>query len=426
MKGSVAFTMVTKQDKKNENINNFKIIKDGTITSVPGFYASACHCGIKKSKKFDICTIYAPEGSTCSGVFTTNKFPAAPVLVTGEQLKKAGNIKAIIVNSGIANACTGKIGYINAKKTIDIASKYLNTGSESIIVSSTGVIGKHLPMGKIEHGIKECCSDKLSSKGGHDAAEAILTTDLKTKEIAVCISVKGGQDIIIGGIAKGSGMIEPNMATLLVFITTNIGISKDLLDKILHEETDKSFNSITVDGCQSTNDMVVVMTNAQSSIYIKNKNDKYYDDFKNAFSYVMKDLAKKIVLDGEGATKLIKIKVINAKDTADARKLAFKVANSNLFKCAMFGQDLNWGRINAALGSADCDFNPDKINICIGNILIVENGMGVEFNTAEVKNLMKEREIRFTINLNCGSKDFEVLTADLSFDYIKINALYRT
>ncbi|MDD3819655.1 MAG: bifunctional glutamate N-acetyltransferase/amino-acid acetyltransferase ArgJ [Actinomycetota bacterium] len=418
--------MATKQSKNGENINNFTIIKDGTITSVPGFYAAACHCGIKSSKKPDICIIYTPEDSICSGVYTKNKFCAAPVQVTKETLKKSKSIKAIVVNSGVANACTGKTGYGNAKKTIDIAAKYLKTDCGSIIVSSTGVIGKQLPMDKIEYGIKEC-SSKLSSNGGHDAAKAILTTDLQTKEIAVSFNASDDEDIIIGGIAKGSGMIEPDMATLLVFITTNIGISKSLLDEILHEETDKSFNSITIDGCQSTNDMVVVMANARSSVFLKDKNSKYYDDFKNAFSYVMKYLAKKIVMDGEGATKLIKIKVINAKDIADARTLAFKVANSNLFKCAMFGQDLNWGRINAALGSAaGCDFDSDKVKIYFDDILIVENGMGVEFDKVEVKNLMKERELNFTIDLNYGDKSFEVLTADLSFDYIKINALYRT
>jgi len=411
-------------DKENKN-NNFKIIKNGTITDVPGFYASACYCGIKKSKKSDICIIYSPYGSTCSGIFTTNKFLAAPVVVTKEQLKKNKDIKAIIINSGIANACTGEVGYLNAKKTIDIAAKYLNINKENVIIASTGVIGKQIPMDRIEKGIKKCIG-KLSSEGGHEAAEAILTTDLVTKEIAVCINGKEDKGVIIGGIAKGSGMIEPNMATLLVFITTNAGISKSLLDRLLYEEAETSFNSITIDGCQSTNDMVIVMANSQSGIYIKDKKSKYYKEFKNAFSYVMKDLSKKIVLDGEGATKLIKIKIIKAKNVQSAKKLAFKVANSNLFKTAMFGQDLNWGRINAALGSTDCDFNPDKLSIYIDNVLIVKNGTGVNFNKKEIEKLMKKREIKFTIDINYGNKGFEVLTADLSFDYIKINALYHT
>ena len=411
-------------DYSKQNIE-FNIINDGTITSVPGFSAAACHCGIKGSGKPDMCIIYTPEDSTCSGVFTTNKFLAAPVIVNKEQLRKTRNIKAIVVNSGIANACTGEMGYKNAKKTVEIASKYLGIDKDKVIVSSTGVIGKQLPMDKIEEGVRQCAA-KLSNIDGHSAAEAILTTDLVTKEIAVSIKVEGGGDIIIGGIAKGSGMIEPNMATMLSFVATNIKISEKLLDEILLEEVDSSFNSITIDGCQSTNDMVVVIANSKSIIEIKNKKDKYYKKFKNALSFVLKDLARKIILDGEGATKLIDIKVINAKSKVDAKKLAMGIANSNLFKAAMFGEDLNWGRINAAMGSVDCDFDPEKVDIYIGGILIVKDGMGVEFDRIYTEKLMKEKEIKFTVDLSYGKEEFSVLTTDLSFDYIKINALYRT
>ena len=411
-------------DHSKQNIE-FNIINNGTITSVPGFYAAACHCGIKGSGKPDMCIIYTPEGSTCSGVFTTNKFLAAPVIVTKEQLKKTRNIKAIVINSGIANACTGEMGYRNARKTIEIASQYLGVEKKNIIVSSTGVIGRQLPMDKIEEGIRQCAC-KLSGTDGHGAAEAILTTDLVAKEIAVSIEVEGGSDIIIGGIAKGSGMIEPNMATMLSFITTNVKIPENLLDEILSDEVGRSFNSITVDGCQSTNDMVIVIANSKSNVEIKNKKDKYYKKFKNALSLVIKDLAKKIVLDGEGATKLIELKVINAKNKVDAKKLALAVANSNLFKTAMFGQDLNWGRINVAMGSVDCDFDPEKVDIYIGDVLIVKNGMGVEFDRIYTEKLMKEKEVKFTVDLSYGKEEFSVLTTDLSFDYIKINALYHT
>lgn len=411
-------------DHSKQNIE-FNIINNGTITSVPGFYAAACHCGIKSSEKPDMCIIYTPEDSTCSGVFTTNKFLAAPVIVTKEQLKKTRNIKAIVINSGIANACTGELGYRNARKTIEIASQYLGVKKKNIIVSSTGVIGRQLPMDKIEEGIKQCAC-KPGSIDGHGAAGAILTTDLVAKEIAVSIEVEGGSDIIIGGIAKGSGMIEPNMATMLSFITTNVKIPKNLLDEILSDEVGRSFNSITVDGCQSTNDMVIVIANSKSNVEIKNKKDKYYKKFKNALSLVMKDLAKKIVLDGEGATKLIELKVINAKNKVDAKKLALAVANSNLFKAAMFGQDLNWGRINAAMGSVDCDFDPEKVDIYIGDVLIVKNGIGVEFDRIYTEKLMKEKEVKFTVDLSYGKDEFSVLTTDLSFDYIKINALYHT
>ncbi len=411
-------------NKVNKN-KNFNLIEKGTITTVPGVYASAIHCGIKKSKKPDICIIYIPEGSNSSGIFTTNKFLAAPVIVTKEQLDKMKSIKAIIINSGIANACTGKEGYEASEKTIELAAKYLNIEKENVIVSSTGVIGKQLPLEKIEYGIKQCVP-KLSTEGGHSAAEAILTTDKVTKEVAVSFGVEDGKEIIIGGIAKGSGMIEPNMATLLAFIATNAGVSGALLDELLHEEAETSFNSITIDGCQSTNDMVIAMVNSKSGIFIESKKNKYYKSFKNAFSFVMKDLARKIVMDGEGATKLIRIKIINSKDMPTAKKLALKVANSTLFKAAMFGQDLNWGRINAALGSAECSFDIDKVDIYAGNILIVRNGIGVDIDRVKTRKIMKEKEINFTINLNYGDKEFEVLTTDLSFDYIKINALYRT
>lgn len=413
---------IMNSDKKNKD---FKIIKNGTITTVPGVFASAAHCGIKSSKKDDICIIYFPEGSNCSAVFTKNKFAAAPVLITKEQLKKSRGIKAAVINSGIANACTGQEGFIKAKKMIDITAGYLNISSDSIIVASTGVIGKQLPLDKIEEGIKKC-SHKLSPAGGSSAAKAILTTDKVAKETAVFLNAEHNRKIVIGGIAKGSGMIEPDMATLLVFIATSAEISGALLDEILHEEAESSFNSITIDGCQSTNDMVAVIAGSGSGIHIENKKSPYYRKFKSAFSFVMKDLARKIVMDGEGATKLITIKIVNAKDKKDAKKLALKVANSNLFKTAMFGRDLNWGRINAALGSSECDFNPDRVDIYIDSILIVKNGTGIGFDGVQTAELMKKREIKFMIDLNLGKEEFEVMTADLSFDYIKINALYHT
>ncbi len=410
---------------KNVINKDFNVIKNGTITSVPGFYACGCNCGIKKSKKPDMSIIYTPEGGICSGVFTMNNFLAAPVVITREKIKKASSIKAVVVNSGIANACTGKKGYANAKKTIDIASEYLKISSDEIAVASTGVIGKQLPMHKIEEGIKKC-SGMLSDKGGHDAAKAIITTDLTIKEIAVSIKAEKDRQIVIGGIAKGSGMIKPGMATLLVFLAANVDIEKNVLDKILSEATESSFNSITIDGCQSTNDMVLVMTNSKSGVHIGSENSKYYKKFKNAFSFVMKDLAEKIIMDGEGATKFVKIKVSGAKNNANAKKLALKVADSNLFKTAMFGKDLNWGRINAALGSAGCDFKPDRVDIYIEDILIVKNGVEADFDKDKVERIMKKRKIGFSINMNQAKGESEVLTTDLSFDYIKINALYKT
>ena len=403
----------------------FSIIKNGSITSVPGIYAAACHCGIKSSGKPDVCIIYTPHDTTSSGIFTVNKFMAAPVVLTKEKLKKTKNIKAIVVNSGIANALTGIQGYENAVKTVEIASDYLELEKDNIIVASTGLIGKQLPMANINKAIKKC-SSKLSSKGGHSAAEAILTTDLKTKETAVRIKTKEDKDMIIAGMAKGSGMIEPHMATLLSFIATDADISSELLDSILLEEADSSFNSITIDGCQSTNDMLVIISNNQSGIKISSRKDKYYNEFVKALSFVMKDLAKKLVLDGEGASKLIEISILNAKKKKDAKELAYSIANSNLFKTAMFGKDLNWGRVNAALGSVDCDFDPDSVDIYLSDTLIVKNGTKADFDSKHTEKLMKEKEIKFTVDMNCGKEGFKVLTTDLTLDYVRINALYRT
>jgi glutamate N-acetyltransferase/amino-acid N-acetyltransferase len=408
----------------NEN-NVFNIVKNGSITSVPGFYAAACHCGIKGSGKPDICIIYTPQDTICSGIFTVNKFMAAPVILTKEQLKKTRNIKAVVVNSGIANALTGRTGYENALDTVKFAGDCLGLKNDHVVVASTGVTGKQLPMENIKKGIRKCAAG-LSIKGGHSAAEAILTTDLKTKEIALKIKTDGSRDIMIAGMAKGSGMIEPNMATLLSFITTNIDISPVILDSMIIKEAESSFNSITIDGCQSTNDTLIVIANGKSGIKVNSKKDKYYKIFLEALSFVMKDLSRKLVLDGEGATKLIEIEIINAKNKSDAKKLAYVVANSNLVKTAVFGKDLNLGRINAALGSADCDFSPDKVDVYISDVLIVKKGIIEEFDSKYTEKLMKQKEIKFTIDINKGKDKFKVLTADLSFDYVRINALYRT
>ena len=410
-------------DLKKPNIG-LEVISNGTITTVDGFYAAADHCGIKGSGKPDICIIYAPHGAVCSGVFTTNAFIAAPAVVSREQLKKNGTIKALVINSGIANACTGKQGHINAKKTGELAARYLEIGKDGILVSSTGVIGKQLPMEKIEKGIAGC-SKKLSANGGHSAARAIMTTDTAEKEIAVKIKAAGGKEIIVGGIAKGSGMIEPDMATMLAFLTTNAGISKVLLDELLLEGTRESFNRITVDGCESTNDTVLVFANSTGGVEIKNKGDENYLKFRDGLFYVLKDLARKIVMDGEGATKFIEIEVINAENSAIARELAYKVANSNLFKTAVFGNDLNWGRINAALGSTGNNLDPDKVDIYFGRIMIVKNGTGIEYDRDAAGKSWEGREIKFVIDLKSGGAGFSVWTSDLSLDYIKINALYH-
>ncbi len=411
--------------KKDKDNKNYEILKDGTITSVPGFFAGSTNCGIKSSGKLDMCILYTPEASVSSGVFTTNKFQAAPVIFDRQKLKENCDIKAIVINSGIANACTGKTGMENTIKTAKIASSTMGIEEEKILTSSTGVIGTQLPMDKIEKGIKKSFA-AMDPAGGSDAADAILTTDLVKKEIAVKIDLGKGKKIIIGGIAKGSGMIEPNMATMLAFIGTDAKISKSLLDKALKDANQVSFNSISVDGCQSTNDMVIVMSNGNSGIVIDEEAGGDYEKFITGLTYVMKYLAKKIVMDGEGATKFIEIKVSGASDESQAKISALKIANSNLFKTAIFGQDLNWGRINAALGASGCEMDPDRIDISLGEEKIVENGMGINIEKNKAKELLTEKEIRIAIDLKYGKGSWTVWTSDLSFDYIKINALYHS
>ncbi len=408
-----------KKDKKN---NYYKTIKNGTITSVPGFFAGSTSCGLKNSGKRDICIIYTPETSVCSGVFTTNKFQAAPVILDRQKIQKNCGIRAIVVNSGIANACTGKIGMENTVKTAKIASDIMGIEEHEVLVSSTGVIGKQLPMEKIENGIKKSYA-ALDPEGGSGAAEAILTTDLIKKEIAVKIDLGEGKEIIIGGIAKGSGMIEPNMATMLAFIGTDAKISESLLDKALKDANQVSFNSISVDGCQSTNDMVIIMANGNSGI---DMDEESYEKFTIGLIYLMKYLAKKIVMDGEGATKFIEIAVSGASDDLQAKKSALNIANSNLFKTAIFGQDLNWGRINAALGASGCEMDPDNIDIFLGGEMIVKNGIGVAIEKDKGKKLLSKKEIKIAIDLKYGKGSWTIWTSDLSFDYIKINALYHT
>ena len=410
---------------KEKNNNFYKTLENGTITSVPGFFAGSTTCGLKNSGKHDICIIYTPETSVCSGVFTTNKFQAAPVILDRQKIQENCGIRAIVVNSGIANACTGKTGMENTVKTAKIASDIMGIKEHEVLVSSTGVIGKQLPMEKIENGIKKSYA-ALDPEGGSSAAEAILTTDLIKKEIAVKIDLGEGKEIIVGGIAKGSGMIEPNMATMLAFIGTDAKISKSLLDKALIDANQVSFNSISVDGCQSTNDMVIVMANGDSGIVIDEEKSDDHQKFVAGLIFVMKYLAKKIVMDGEGATKFIEIKVSGASDELQAKKSALKIANSNLFKTAIFGQDLNWGRINAALGASGCEMDPDMVDISFGGEMIVKNGIGLAIKKDKGKKLLSKKEIKIAIDLKYGKGEWTVWTSDLSFDYIKINALYHS
>ena len=409
-------------DNTDKKKNEIKIIENGTITSVPGVLTSSCHCGIRKSKD-DLSIIFVPGVTACSGVFTTNKFAAAPVVVSRQQLNKNRNINAIIINSGIANACTGELGIENAKKTLKLAAQYLKISEANIMVSSTGRIGRQLPLDKIDKGLA-FCSMHLDQEGGHNTAKAILTIDKHLKEFAVIFEFDG-KEVFLGGIAKGSVMVEPNMATTLSFMATNAKIKPKLLDELLFECVDSTFNCITTDGCQSTNDMALIIANGASTVEITKENEGLYTVFKQSLLLLLQNLSMKVVEDGEGATKVVEINITGAADKNAARAIGKKIANSILFKSAMYGEDINWGRIAAAIGSIDNNIDASKIDISCSNIYVMKAGMSVDFDEGHANSMLKERYISFNINLNCGQQSARILTNDITYEYIKLNAFYK-
>ncbi|MCL5072845.1 MAG: bifunctional glutamate N-acetyltransferase/amino-acid acetyltransferase ArgJ [Actinobacteria bacterium] len=404
---------------------NFEIIEDGTITSVPQFFAQAIHSGVRRSRKDDLSIIYTPLDTVSSAVFTTNKFCAAPVIVCKEQLAKTRNIKAIIINTGIANACTGEQGIKNAKDVISAASKYLKLNYENITVASTGLIGKQIPVEKITHGIKEM-ADSLDPEGGHRAARSILTIDKNPKETAIRIKTAEGKDIIIGAIGKGSIMVAPNMATTLCFIATNAAVKPEVLDELLKTNVEYSFNSITIDGCQSTNDMVFIQNNGESGIEINSRESRSYPLFRKGLIYVLEEMAKKVVLDGEGASKFIEIEILGTRSRDEAKKIGLKIANSILFKASIFGETVNWGRIASAIGSVDIEFDINNIDLHMNDFLIFHNGMEVSENMEPALLTMQNKNIKVKVNMNCGEVSSKIWTTDLTHDFVKASSHYRS
>lgn len=404
-------------------------IIEGGITAPKGFLATGEHVGVKKVKK-DLAIIYSEKPALCSAVFTKNLVKAPPLWWCEKLVKEKQKIQAIVINSGNANACTGDRGYQDALAMADTLSECLNIKKESVLVTSTGVIGVYLPMDKIIPGIKETSktlgSDEKSAKR---CAKAIMTTDTFRKEIAVEIDIKG-KKVKLAGIAKGSGMIHPNMATMLGFITTDINISQEFLDKAFKENINDSFNMITVDGETSTNDMAVILANGLAENPIVDKEDEDYEKFKTALDYITKYLAKQIVKDGEGATKFLECQIFNAKSKEDARVLCKAILNSNLVKTAFFGNDANWGRILSAMGASGVDFDPNQVKISFkndtGEIKLFENGLPVEFDEDFAFKILKQEEIKILIDMNRGLESIIGWGCDLSFDYVKINAEYRT
>lgn len=381
-----------------------KIIKGGGVTSAKNFTANGLSAGIKRSGKPDLSLIYSEVPAVAAGVFTTNSVKAAPVIVSQKHIKN-GKARAIITNSGNANCFTGHFGYIYAVKTTQLIGKLLKISPSDVIVSSTGIIGRPLPYEKIVRSAEKLIQGLGATvQHGHKAAQAILTTDLIKKEIAVTVTL-GGKTITIGGCTKGSGMIQPNMATMLAYITTDAAISPALLKAALKEAVEPTFNSITVDGCMSTNDMVIVLANGATGNKKITANGKDYKTFTEALTFVCLDLAKKIVLDGEGATKFLEITVKGAKNTKQAKQAAFAIANSNLVKTAAFGSNPNWGRVAGAVGS-------------LAIPALSEKNLKITFSPFSKKN------IDVTVDLNLGKAQATVYTCDLSYDYVKINGDY--
>lgn len=396
-----------------------KII-DGTIASPLGFSADGLHAGFKK-KKLDFGWIVSEVPASVAGVYTTNKVIAAPLLVTKASIQKSQKLQAIVVNSGVANSCTGQQGLDAAYEMQRLTAQKLKIEPDLVGLASTGVIGEQLPMDALKNGLSKI----LVSGKAEDFAEAILTTDTCTKTCVV--TEEFGTDLVtMAGVAKGSGMIHPNMATMLAFITCDANISSATLQAALSQHVETTFNQITVDGDTSTNDMVLVMANGCQQNEEILPDTEEFEKFSKMLRYLMADLAKKIAKDGEGATKLIEVNVRHAKDEQSGRMTAKSVVGSSLVKTAIFGQDPNWGRILAAIGYARADVSVDNIDIWIAGIPVMQASTPVAFNPEETSDAMAGELLILTIDLHDGDAEAQAWGCDLSYDYVKINALYRT
>jgi len=406
---------------------NIKTVNGG-ITAPKGFLASGIHCGLKKNKEMkDLALIYSKTPCSAAGVFTSNKVKGAPIYISKEHLsnKKA---QAVIINSGNANTCNGDDGLGKAKRMTLETAKALNISLEDVLVASTGVIGVPLNIKVIEDNIPSLVKE-LSKEGSADASSAIMTTDTFKKELAIEVII-GGKTVTLGSMSKGSGMIEPNMCTMLAFVTTDVNISSELLEDALTTTANVSYNRVSVDGDTSTNDTLFILANGLSqNPIIDTKNDDYYA-FLEALEYLNVYLAKKIAQDGEGATKLIECKIIGASSEENALLLSKSVINSPLVKTAIFGCDANWGRILCALGYAKVDFDPDKVNVYFesnsGSIIVCKNGSSVNFDEDVALKILKEKEILIKVELNLGNYEVSTWGCDLSYDYVKINGDYRS
>lgn len=402
---------------------------DGGVTAPKGYKASGIYAGIKKKRK-DMALVYSEVPAAGAGVFTTNVVKAAPVKWDIKLTKESKNIQAIIINSGVANACTGEEGWNNNYLMAKAAADYLHIPPESVYTASTGVIGRQLPIDVIVNGIPKLVENLDDTKeAGTLAAEAIMTTDTYAKECAVSFSI-GGKEVILGGMAKGSGMIHPNMATLIGVLTTDISISRELLKEALKENVKYTFNMISVDRDTSTNDTVVVLANGMAGNNMITEKNEDYGIFCKALNTVMTRLAKMLAADGEGATKLLEVTVKGALTWDDAAKLSKAVISSNLVKTAVFGSDANWGRIMCAMGYSGVEFDPEKVDLYIesenGSLQLVGNGLTTDYSEKTATDILSAKEVKAVIDLKQGSASATAWGCDLTYDYVKINADYRS
>ena len=397
---------------------------EGGATAARGFVAAGVACGVRYEGRRDLGLLFSqpPEGTTAAFVCTTNVLKAAPLLVTREAVE-GGDVRAVVVNSGVANAATGPQGVEDARRMQALVAAELGIGAGEVAVASTGVIGEHLPMDRVETGIKSAVAG-LGPDGGA-FAEAILTTDTRTKEAAATIEVDG-KTVTVGGTAKGSGMIHPNMATMLAFVTTDAAVEKGCLHETLSRAAGRTFNRVTVDGDTSPNDMVLLLANGAAGNEPITQDSPDYEAFAGALEQVMRELAKEIARDGEGATKLVEVVVEGAKSEESAARLARAVVGSSLVKAAAHGEDANWGRVLTAMGYSGEDFDPDGVELFFGPVKVFGGGAPVSHDPAEANAALSGDEVVVTARLSEGAASATAWGCDLTYEYVKINGSYRS
>lgn len=404
----------------------YSIVEGGGVTTPKGFKAGGLHCGLKKTDRHDLGVIVCEVPAAAAAVYTTNLFQAAPLQVTREALSESGVLRAVVVNSGNANACTGAQGEADARTMQAITATALSVSADQVAVASTGVIGELLKMDRVTSGIEQLPGRLRGDiQGSDDFCQAILTTDLVKKVSCVTLSVDG-QQVTIAGAAKGSGMIHPNMATMLGFVTTDARIGSSLLQELLREVTNVSFNMITVDGDTSTNDMLVAMASGLAENAELTRSHPDFAAFADGLRHVCTELAKAIARDGEGATKLIETTVVGAASDDAAQAIAKTIIGSSLVKSAVYGADANWGRIIAAVGRAGVPVNVATVDIRLGDILVLEQSRPIPFDEEIALEYLKGDTVQINVNLNMGSGQATAWGCDLTYDYVRINAAYRT